>query len=676
VSARKIQLLDPIVINQIAAGEVVERPLSVVKELTENSVDAGASMITVEIKGGGITYIRVTDNGCGISKEDIRTAFLQHATSKVSKPDDLNRISTLGFRGEALSSIAAVSQAEMVTKTVSDLTGVRIQLSGADVISEKEIGCAEGTSVIIRNLFSNTPARLKFLKKPGSEGALISDFINRLALGRPDIGIKYINNGASILSANGSGDLKSAILHVFGREYLKKLIELNERDNDLHLSGYITKPEVSRANRAHQNFFINSRYIKSSWLQRAVEDGYSERVMKGRFPVYVLNLYIRPEMIDVNVHPCKLDVRFRDENVVYEFIRDAVNRALTGTVVIPSVSLRDKPENQLEHEIGLLEAGARATGTVAPTRYEDGRTGYDNRDDHTGHEDRGDRTGHEDMDDHLEYINGRGDRPRSPVIRESDKIDNLYKTDDAYDIGEHLKTNDIYEIADTYEIGNIHKGNDAHGIDEHNVNDTHSRSMSSHVFLPQYRIIGQFFQTYWIVEHSDSVYIIDQHAAHERVLYEEIKNQLKNSEPVSQCLLLPLALNLTPIEHLILDENRSLIESLGFEIEDLGESNAALCAVPVLLKDPESAGFFIEILDKLNHIEITDKTAIYDMKLDAIAQSACKAAVRAKVKLSDTEARALIEKMLALPNPFTCPHGRPTVVEMTKHEWEKKFKRN
>jgi len=667
VSTRKIQLLDPIVINQIAAGEVVERPLSVVKELTENSIDAGASMITVEIKGGGITYIRVTDNGCGISKEDIRTAFLQHATSKVSKPDDLNRISTLGFRGEALSSIAAVSHAEMVTKTVTDLTGMRIQLSGADVISEKEIGCAEGTSVIIRNLFSNTPARLKFLKKPGSEGALISDFINRLALGRPDIGIKYINNGATVLSANGSGDLKSAILHVFGQEYLKKLIELNERDNDLLLSGYITKPEVSRANRAHQNFFINSRYIKSTWLQRAVEDAYSDRVMKGRFPVYVLNLYIRPEMIDVNVHPCKLDVRFRDENVVFGFVRDAVSRALAGTIVIPSVSLRDKTENLMEHESGLLEAGARATGTVAPTGYEDMdvRIGYEENGDRIGHEDRGNQTG----------FNCRGDRPRSPVIRESDKISDLYKTD-AYSISDLRKINDNYEIADTYRIDDLHNVSDANGIDEQNDRDSTCQSTTSHVFLPQYQIIGQFFQTYWIVEHCDSVYIIDQHAAHERILYEDIKNQLKTSEPASQRMLLPLALNLTPIERLILDENRSLIESLGFEIEDLGGSNAALCAVPVLLKDPESAGFFIEILDKLNHIEVTDKTAVYDLKLDAIAQSACKAAVRAKDKLSDTEARALIEKMLALPNPFTCPHGRPTVVEMTKHEWEKKFKRN
>ena len=654
MSAKKIQLLDTIMINQIAAGEVVERPLSVVKELTENSIDAGASMITVEIKDGGITYIRVTDNGCGISKEDIRTAFLQHATSKVSKPDDLTKINTMGFRGEALSSIASVSQAEMVTKTATDITGVRIQLSGSDIISEKEIGCAEGTSVIIRNLFSNTPARLKFLKKPGSEGALISDFMNRLVLGRPDIGIKYINNGTTVLSANGCGDLKSAILHVYGREYLKTLIELNERENDLHLIGYITKPEVSRANRAHQNFFINSRYIKSTWLQMAVEDGYSDRVMKGRFPVYVLNLYIRPEMIDVNVHPCKLDVRFRDENAVFAFIRGAIDRALTGTVIIPSISVRDRPEDLLDRDSGLLEAGARATRMVAPTECISERTIDTRHGEGTintiGHIGEGTADTIEYIGgtvDPTEYINeGRSDRTRSPVLRESEKIDEFRK------------------ISDTYET------------DDLRIISTQDRDMVPQAFLPQYRIIGQFFQAYWIVEYSDSIYIIDQHAAHERVLYEEIRKQLKNSEPASQRLLLPLALNLTPTEQLILDENRSLIESLGFEIEDLGDLNAALCAVPVLLKDPESAGFFIEILDKLNHIEAMDKTAIYDLKLDAIAQSACKAAVKARDKLSDTEARALIEKMLALSNPFTCPHGRPTVVEMTKHEWEKKFKRN
>ena len=580
MSIRKIKRLDPIMINQIAAGEVVERPLSVVKELTENAIDAGASVIAVEIKDGGITYIRVTDNGCGIPKEDVRTAFLQHATSKVLNPEDLTRINTLGFRGEALSSIAAVSQAEMVTKTASDITGLRIQLSGAEVISEKETGCADGTSVIIRNLFSNTPARLKFLKKPGAEGSLISDFMNRLALCRPDIAFKYINNGVIALSSNGSGDLKAAILYVYGREYANKLIELNERADDLDLTGYIAKPDMSRPNRAHQNFFINSRYIKSECIQLAVEEGFAGKIMTGRFPMFVLNLRIRPEMIDVNVHPNKLDVRFCNEHTVLSVISGAVSKALTGPVIIPAVSITSKREKSVTEPI------------------------------------------HEQMP--LQLL--KHSKPR--VYEEYEKS------------------------AET---------------------PPPAPEPAPKPFLPQYRIIGQFFQTYWIVESGESIYIVDQHAAHERLLFENIKNRLKAKEPASQRLVQPLAINLTPAEQQVFDDNRTLIESIGFEVEDLGGSNIALHSVPVLFKDPEGAGFFIEILEKLN--ANTSETDPYALKMEAIAQTACKAAVKAYDSLSFSEARALIEQMLALPNPFTCPHGRPTVVEMTKYEWEKKFKR-
>ena len=564
-------------VNQISAGEVVERPLSIVKELTENAIDAGASSVTVEIKDGGITYIRVTDNGCGIPKDEVRLAFLQHATSKVSNPEDLTRINTLGFRGEALSSIAAVSQAEMITKTISDITGLRIQLSGAEIVSEKETGCADGTSIIIRNLFSNTPARLKFLKKPGSEGALISDFMNRLVLCRPDIAFKYINNGSIALSANGGGDLKAAILYVYGHEYVNKLIELNERGNDCSLSGFIAKPELCRPNRANQNFFINGRYIKSKLAQEAVEEGFSGRVMSGRFPVFVLNLHIRPEIVDVNVHPNKLDVRFHDESAIYTAILDAVNHALAGPVIIP-----------------------KATASVKPV---------------TTHKE----TFHEQLP--LPEIN-------RPV----------------------LKLNEVFEIPV----------------------ETPVQEPEPKPFLPQFRIIGQFFQTYWIVESGESVYIIDQHAAHERIIFENIKKRLQSKGPTSQRLLQPMALNLSPDEQHVLDENRDIIESFGFELENLGSSNTALRSVPVLLKDPEGAGFFIEILDSLKSTKHTDP---YDLKLEAVAQTACKAAVKAADHLSFAEARALIEQMLALPNPFTCPHGRPTVVEMTKHEWDKKFKR-
>jgi len=580
MSAR-IQLLDPVMINQIAAGEVVERPLSVVKELTENAIDAGASVITVEIKDGGVSYIRVTDNGRGIPKDEVRTAFMQHATSKVSSPDDLTRISTLGFRGEALSSIAAVSQAEMVTKTASDITGLRIQISGGEVISEKETGCADGASVIVRNLFSNTPARLKFLKKPGAEAALISDFMNRLALCRPDIAFKYINNGAIALSANGGGDLKAAILYVYGSEYTNKLIEIDDRGGDFSLSGFIAKPEQGRPNRSHQNFFTNGRYVRCKLAREAIEAGYEGKLTAGRFPMYVLNLRIRPEMVDVNVHPNKLDVRFRDEEAVYAAIRGAVTRSLAGPVIIPKASAAPKPEKRR----APLAPEQMPLPVVSPVKYKLN-------------------------EQPPEVFNTPEEPPPQP----------------------------------------------------------------SKAFLPQYRIIGQFFQTYWIVESGESVFIIDQHAAHERVLYEDIRKRLQAGKPVSQRLAVPVALNLTPDERLILDENRDMIESCGFELEDIGGADQALRAVPVLFKEPENAGFVIEILENLKSLGHTGPDP-YGLRLDAAAQAACKAAVKASDRLSFAEARALIEQMLALPEPFTCPHGRPTVVEMTKYEWDKRFKR-
>jgi DNA mismatch repair protein MutL len=570
-------------INRIAAGEVVERPLSVVKELTENSIDAGASAVTVEIKDGGVAYIRVTDNGGGIPKEDARTAFLRHATSKVSEPDDLYRINTLGFRGEALSSIAAVSQVEMVTKTAYDITGLRLLLSGGEVVSEQETGCADGTSVVVRNLFSNTPARLKFLKKPASEGALVSDFMERLALCRPDIAFKYINNGNIALSLTGNGELRAAILRVYGREYANRLIEIVERGNDMILSGFIAKPELSRSNRSRQNFFINGRYVKSELAQAAIEEGYAGKLMTGRFPVFVLNLRVRPETVDVNVHPNKLDVRFSDEETVFALIRDAVSKALSGTVIIPEATAAAQPEKPRAEQV-----------------YE-----------------------------------------RAPLPLTKPKVS------EAFEPPEEPTPPKPY------------------------IPEEHP---APKLFLPRYRIIGQFFQTYWIIESGESVYIIDQHAAHERILFEEIKKRLQSKERASQRLVQPIALNLTPSERQVMDENRELIEFSGFEMEDLGGSNAAIRSVPVLLKEPESAGFFIEMLNRLSNIDPAE-TDPYDLKLDAIAQIACKAAVKARDRLSFAEARALVERMLALPNPFTCPHGRPTTVEMTKQEWDRKFKR-
>ncbi len=612
-----IKLLENNIINKIAAGEVVERPASVVKELMENSIDAGATSVTVEIAGGGIDLIKVTDNGKGIPENEVKTAFLRHATSKLRKIEDLDDILTLGFRGEALSSIAAVARVEMLTKTDNSELGTKIIINGGKVEKEESSAANTGTVFTVKNLFYNTPARRKFLKKAAVEGGYVSEAVQRIALGHPEVAVKYINNGNVVLQTSGNNDIKAAVLYIFGRSIAREMLNVNYSKSGYHVEGIIARPELSRGNRGYEYFFINGRYIKSSVVTEAIEDAYKGRLTIGKFPVFMLNMTVPSSTVDVNVHPTKLEVRFSDDSLIYDIMYDAVFKTLKDTNLIPNVGWdRDKKiKAEPIKQIKLDE----------------------NNDDISY--------------DSISY----NDVPKRHTIVFADSKSKENAISKAID--------KVYSDTKAKEIKILN-----------NVLSDNAKKVVSDKkpFFDNYRIVGQIFGTYWIIEQSNSMYIIDQHAAHERALYEEFIEKFKSSSPSSQRLLQPIAVDLTEKEKVILEENKTLLEDFGFEIEEFGRGNYALKAVPYIFDSPGNVSFFTEIIDALEDKNIK---SIYDTKEDAIATMSCKAAVKGNDRLSYSEAQALIQKILKLENPFSCPHGRPTVIEMTRYELEKKFKR-
>lgn len=657
---KPIRQLDSQLINKIAAGEVVERPLSVVKELVENAVDAGASVITVEIQNGGLAQIRVTDNGSGIPSEELPLAFAQHATSKIENADDLFHIVTLGFRGEALSSIAAVSQVELITKTISQTIGARILLQAGNETSRTDIGCADGTTVIVSNLFYNTPARLKFLKKPAVEAGHISDMMQRLALGNPGVSFRYINNGKPALQTNGGGDCKAVLHNLYGRDISSKLLEIQAESSGVTLTGYIGKPETARGNRSYGHFFINGRYVKCPLLQQAVESGMKTLLPGGRFPVYALYLQMPPGEVDVNVHPNKLDVRFEDEEAVSLFVSHAVSQAMATHNLIPEVTLSVKRPilseptpfdtlslplphpSQLSEPYKLSEPFIPSEShmpVLLPRRSEDSR---------------------ETATPHTNAScadNSRNDHSNQAIPYEV-ADDHTIKTPRT--TGSHVSAPTPISVQDS----NPH--------DRRLVfNEEPIPEPTVRPFFHEYTILGLLFKTYWLVAQGESLYVIDQHAAHERVLFEEITTLVNSGQVPVQPLLEPVTLRLTPREKQTLREHAGLFERFGFEIA-ADQDPVTLNALPVLFKSPADTSFFTEILDSL---ENAGTDSLYDYKFNKLAMTACKSAVKANDALSETEARALIIRMLSLRNPFTCPHGRPTIIEITKHELERKFKR-
>ena len=642
---QRIQLLDKQTINKIAAGEVVESPKSVVKELTENAIDAGASNITVEIREGGISYIRITDNGCGIPKEQVKEAFLRHATSKLTQIEDLEHIYTMGFRGEALASIAAVAQVEMLTKTKDESVGTKIEIEAGEVKSIQDAACTDGTTVIVKNLFYNVPARRKFLKKPAKESGYVADLMNQLALGHTEISFCYINNDTTILQTSGNGDGKAAIFYVYGKEAAKSMLEISYSKDGYRLTGWIGKPELSRGNRNYENLYINGRYIKNKIVSSAVEEAYKTRIMIGKFPVYVLHLEVDAAEVDVNVHPAKLEVRFQDENAIYDFFYDAVYQTLEKEVLIPQASWDKQPALRMQPTPMVEEiATVKQNESELPTT----------------------KSVIEQIQLPTQEKESDFEIDTTAEPKQNQTVDQLLQNKNAQSL--HIQQTAVPFKSST---------STDDFIVEETKNETKQvvskpKEPKKETFFHNYKIIGQLFRTYWLVEQGDSIYMIDQHAAHERILYEKLMHQFQNAQIVSQRLLEPLMLHLTQSEMQVLQENQELLESFGFGLEQFPDGKYGLQSVPVLLKEPSGTGFFTEILDALAEGKIRD---VYDTKILVVATMACKAAVKAHDQLSIQEAQALIVQLLELENPFTCPHGRPTIVALSRYELEKKFKR-
>ena len=649
----RIQLLDQAVIDKIAAGEVVERPCSIVKELCENAIDAGAGALTVEIRDGGVSLIRVTDNGGGIEPDQIRTAFLRHATSKITKVDDLTGIRSFGFRGEALSSIAAVSRVELITKTRENLTGIRYKVDGGAEILYEEIGAPEGSTFLVRDLFYNTPARKKFLKSAQTEAGAISDFVSRLALSHPEISVKFMVNGTTKLSTSGSGSQKDVIYSVFGREITANLIEVNHEDEEsgMKLSGWIGKPLISRGNRANEIFYVNGRLIQNSIMSKAAEEGYETFLMQHKFPFVILSLELPGTMVDVNVHPAKAQVRFSDGPAVFELVKNTVKEALTHRELIIDTTFGSVQEEEAQKKAArkrALEAEARS---AVPEPFEKLR-----REHQAQNEGRGfapDTTGRSFTPDTTGQT--------SPYARQYPAVDRQ-REDSARRI---RQSNEFLK-----EVSQMSVFDEQFGAAQ--VREEPQYGFLSQENRPQHRMIGQLFDTYWIVEFQDHMYIIDQHAAHEKVMFERLMAKYRSKQQTSQMISPAIILTLSLAEEDLLKSNLQHFHDIGFEIEPFGGHDYAISAVPQDLFGLTGQEYFVEMLDSLS--ADTGRQSIENLTA-RIATMACKAAVKGNTRLSVQEADALISELLTLDNPYNCPHGRPTILSMSKTEIEKKFHR-
>lgn len=696
-----IHVLDSETIDKIAAGEVVERPSSVVKELVENAMDAGATAITVEIKDGGIEFIRVTDNGHGMDKEQVRNAFLRHATSKINNADDLIRISSLGFRGEALSSIAAVSKVELITKTKDSLTGTRLVLEGAVEKEFSEVGAPEGTTFLVRNLFFNTPVRRKFLKLPATEGGYIADLMEHLALSRPDISFKFQMGNQLRFHTTGNGDLKEVIYRIYGREVAASLVPIQLEQNGNKVEGYLGKPVLVRSNRNFEIYFINGRFIKSNLIARALEEGYREYLMQHKFPLCVLHITMDPGQVDVNVHPTKMDVRFSDGMTFCKMLSDGVRNTLKNREMIPDVKLDDERavrkaeraeqmERRKEHTPEPFElqratshrvaeetdykAAASQMNVVSPKR-EFAQSPVWSRV----------KTAAEGIEKSPSYVRPMGEKPKAVVpdketvtqqenARESEDFffeDNTDKTvaggvqeTQTLQAQQAVERNSPTEPEALTEVAEEPVKAEQINLFEEKLLSVDNRS--------KYRIIGQVFDTYWMVQYEDKLFIIDQHAAHEKVKYERLMKQFREKNVVSQRLMPPVIVSLSAQEEIVLSEHMETFESLGFEIEAFGGKEYALRSVPVDLYGCSEKEMFLEVLDELDG---GVSRGSYKVVEEKIASMSCKAAVKGNNRLSFAEAQELIDELLTLENPYNCPHGRPTIITMAQYELEKKFKR-
>ena len=684
----KIVLLDDLTINQIAAGEVIERPASVVKELVENSIDAGATSVSIEVKNGGIKQIKIIDNGSGIAKDDLSFAFERHATSKIRTAEDLESVKSMGFRGEALASIAAIAHVEVVTKTEDDFAGNKIVLEGGDILEQEETGTQKGTTITVSNLFYNTPVRYKFLKKDYTELGYIEDTVKRIALANPNVAIRLSNENKTIIKTTGNGELKTAIYNIYGKETTDALIDIDYIYEDIRVTGVIGKPEIARGNRSYQLFFVNKRYIKDKTLSAGAEQAFKGLLPIGKFGFLILNLQMEPKSIDVNVHPTKLEIRFQEEQRVFKAVYHSIREGLLkGDLVkntekeettqeLPSennIKIENKSEEPMPKTINsniegetITSIDMQATQKFEPITDESERkkTGlfgiFKKRNDVI--EENVEKNAIEEI---FAYKN---DKAYTPTDSQNTELENTQASNKDFE----KMYNETFGIQKEEKAENVEK------VTNYTFADTQKtlsmfEDEEEYTQVPAYKYCGTVFSTYIIIEMGNEMYIIDQHAAHERVMYEEIKeNYYKNAEKESQIMLLPDIITLSHKEKAIVKENLDLFKKAGFMLEEFGENTVRLIGVPAICMDMDTKELFLEILDTIDTVAITAKQEKEDR---FIATIACKAAVKANMALTKEEVDTLMKKLLVLPNPFTCPHGRPTAIKMDKIDLEKKFNR-
>ncbi|CUM79357.1 DNA mismatch repair endonuclease MutL [Agathobacter rectalis] len=613
-----IAILNQETIDKIAAGEVVERPCSVVKELVENAIDAGSTAITVEIKEGGISFIRITDNGCGIERDQVAVAFYRHSTSKIRSAEDLLTVKSLGFRGEALSSISAVARVELITKTYDELTGTRYVIEGSKELSNEEIGAPDGTTFIVKDLFYNVPARRKFLKTAQTEGSYISDMVEKLALSHPDISFKFINNNQTKLHTSGNGNRKDIIYHIFGREISSSLLEVKHECEYFKVEGFIGKPVITRGNRNYENYFINGRYVKSNILSRAIEEAYKSFLMQHQYPFTVLYFTFFSEL-DVNVHPTKMELRFDNNNEIYVELCDTIYAILSRKEMIPEVPVDSTPApKKIVHEYKEPIPEPFEKRRINEVRAAESRSVYG--------------------------------QSVTSAVKDYSAIEPAAKAP---------------ETSTAYEPAQVVTGTQQTLGDYDKVFLTESAKK-------QFSIIGQLFKTYWLIEFEDKLYIIDQHAAHEKVLYEKTMARLANKDFTSQRISPPIVMTLDAKESEMLEKYRPQIEQFGYEVEHFGGKEYMISAIPDNLFNIDMKDLFIEMLDDFSNATGRQTP---DIITEKVASMSCKAAVKGNDKLTLPEINKLIDELLSLDNPYNCPHGRPTIISMSKYEIEKKFKR-
>lgn len=702
-----INVLDQITIDKIAAGEVIERPSSVVKELVENSIDSGATAITIEIKDGGMSFIRITDNGSGINRDEVRIAFLRHATSKLIKVEDLLELSSLGFRGEALSSIASVGQVELITKEKDSVCGIRYQIHGGKEVSYEEIGCPDGTTIIVRNLFYNTPARKKFMKSPTTEMSYIYDLICRISMSHPEISFKFTANNTNKLFTSGNGKLKDIIYHIYGRDITSNLIDVNRKFNTLEISGYIAKPAVSRGNRSFEDYYVNNRYVKNPVITKAIEDAFRTFVMIHKFPFTVLNFKIDPAQIDVNIHPAKREMKFMNESDIYNYTYDTIREALLHRELIPEVTPgKQKPAETLNHRnTGSapepFEKQRREQIGIKPAAVKEAERPYNIK-----------PIIKPENNPYARILNRVPDQPQNipnnPVsqqaqtqqatqqsqsqpVNESTPATSALSADQE-NITDKDNSVNVSRITSEIAVTNTQAGEGTatqtktttpaqvaapqpqvpEKEKKYSQLDMFGTKMLSEEARPKHRLIGQVFKTFWLIEYDKKLFIMDQHAAHEKVKFEELMNNYRNKKAIPQYLMPPAIVTLTADEITFLNDNMEFFENLGYTIESFGGREYKLSSVPANLFGIDGRELFLEFIGELSENNKNSTITAFIAKLSTMA---CKAAIKGNTEISFKEADVLIDQLLKLENPYTCPHGRPTLISMTEAELEKKFKR-